>query len=1037
MLLFLSLFSFRVAMKYAISTDTIPQSKRKAVNDKILLFIESGRAGEFGSEAIFNGYTGDGGLHGLEFSNYKSYSAYSEAKKEIENGQFFTPASICELMVKSVPVSSSDLVADITCGMGNFFNFLPVETNVYGCELDYKSYKVASHLYPFAQIENKDIRYYNPQVKFDVIFGNPPFNIYWRTPKGEMKSQHYFMHKAHELLISGGILAILVPASYLADTFIDRHTIEEVDGMFSFLTQVKLPSNAFKSVGVSNFPSKIMFFQKNFEGITKRPYALTFTDFNPDIIASTIIRPALEEKNKVSAKASLNQDKSENDWSFSNIALRNSDGFHFQIRKYLYEIKKHKALIDKYQRAVAYIHKYQTQEQPEGLKYEDWEKIKITPAKVISYLKQIVRSKTTSNKKGFSIYNDSNGIHFRAHDAITGSKFKELSITDLSWIDLIHGKASLDNHYFSSKLKPYKKLLEKKRKHYQAVQADLRKTEIASESIEFLNNYSFVTPKLEVARLNDIQSKDIAIMLNRSYGILSWEQGSGKTVSGYAAIKYSLQCRNVKNAFVIGPPIAIEGTWIPFLTRQNASFRVIKNYCDISQIMPGEIVVIAITTIKKSKRMVKELKRFIKTIARKAFLLFDESDEITNYNSKRSHAVRNVFRNLKYKLLTTGTTTRNNIAELYGQLELLYNNSFNMISDCSKVYFEEKSSDADGCSSIAIKERDNKYFNKPYPARGGYQLFKASYSPSKSTVFGIQKLNQDIYNYDSLKRIVKRTIITRKFKEIAGDGRYKLNTHRIVAKPFEYDLFNKIMNELHTIIPGYFRSTGNGRKDYMLRIVRQLQLSIKSCSVAHKMLGNAELPAKASFIKDLVSQFHDERIMIGSTSITAAKFYLEYLSEKFPTREIFFVTGKTHTVEERKIVVDKFKRSLNGILVCTQQSLSSSIDIPECSRVICESLQWNVPKMSQFYFRAIRFTSERPTNIHFLIYSNSIEVNLMALLTAKERLNDFIKTLDLRNHNEVMEDFDLDASLLDSLVRKLYNEDGTVRYTWGKQLLAA
>ena len=158
-------------MKYTPSQTPIPPTHRKSLNEKVLYLIDHGNPAESGisQEDIFNAYTGDGGLHGLKRKDYNSYNAYSDAKKEVENGQFFTPAPLCQLLVESINPSRGSLVADLTCGMGNFFNYLPAESNVYGCELDIKAYKVAHYLYPDANISWEDIRTYMPGVRFDSI----------------------------------------------------------------------------------------------------------------------------------------------------------------------------------------------------------------------------------------------------------------------------------------------------------------------------------------------------------------------------------------------------------------------------------------------------------------------------------------------------------------------------------------------------------------------------------------------------------------------------------------------------------------------------------------------------------------------------------------------------------------------------------------------------------------------------------------------------------------------------------------------------
>lgn len=83
-------------MKYTPSQTPIPPTHRKSLNEKVLYLIDHGNPAESGisQEDIFNAYTGDGGLHGLKRKDYDSYNAYSDAKKEVENGQFFTPASL-------------------------------------------------------------------------------------------------------------------------------------------------------------------------------------------------------------------------------------------------------------------------------------------------------------------------------------------------------------------------------------------------------------------------------------------------------------------------------------------------------------------------------------------------------------------------------------------------------------------------------------------------------------------------------------------------------------------------------------------------------------------------------------------------------------------------------------------------------------------------------------------------------------------------------------------------------------------------------
>ena len=155
-------------LKYKINSDiTIPQDKRADINAKIIYMITNNLVEKTGFTAadIFNSYTGDGGLHGLELKNFKNFHEYTEAKKEIEQGQFFSPRHICQFIVDCIKPTSKDIIYDLTCGMGNFFNYLPTESNIYGADIDIKAVKVAKYLYPTANITHEDIRGSELQMK--------------------------------------------------------------------------------------------------------------------------------------------------------------------------------------------------------------------------------------------------------------------------------------------------------------------------------------------------------------------------------------------------------------------------------------------------------------------------------------------------------------------------------------------------------------------------------------------------------------------------------------------------------------------------------------------------------------------------------------------------------------------------------------------------------------------------------------------------------------------------------------------------------
>jgi hypothetical protein len=195
---------------YAIIPQQIPQGMRAEVNEKILFAIDSGKD-LIPAESIYNCYTGIGGLHNLKQSDFANYHEYAEAKKESEMGQFFTPHEVCRDMADMLSPTSSEMILDMCCGMGNFFNHLPNLHNAYGFDIDGKAVSVARYLYPDAHIEKCDLRQYYPEQRFDIVIGNPPFNL-----KFDYKlSQEYYMDKAYDVLNPAGILMIIVPGSFM------------------------------------------------------------------------------------------------------------------------------------------------------------------------------------------------------------------------------------------------------------------------------------------------------------------------------------------------------------------------------------------------------------------------------------------------------------------------------------------------------------------------------------------------------------------------------------------------------------------------------------------------------------------------------------------------------------------------------------------------------------------------------------------------------------------------------------------------------
>lgn len=998
---------------YAIIPQQIPRDKRAEVNEKILFAIDSGK--DFiPKESIYNCYTGIGGLHNFKQADFSSYHRYAEAKKEFEMGQFFTPHELCRSMVEVLSPTSSEMVLDMCCGMGNFFNHLPNLHNTYGFDIDGRAVTVARHLYPEAHIEKCDIQQYRPEQRFDVIIGNPPFNL-----KFDCKlSQEYYMDKAYDVLNPAGFLMVIVPVSFMQSEFWEKTRVANINSCFSFVGQTKLNPDAFDSMGVHNFSTKVMVFLRRSRHIEMQPY--NADEFIPMEKLKDRVRKtrAMKQRIRIDLMRETNR-----------IDREELEAFEYRLSKYMYELKAHAVLNRHIEKAEALVSKFRNQKPPENAtnqQVKEWERKKLTTGKVLGIIRKYITSQHSVPRKEVALVKTSYGFKLKPYaprllDKVT---HKAASINDL-----ILGRAELpvpETVTESNRLqiRAAEKLIRRKQKQYEMQNLRFADMEEDVNLKEYLDRSTFINKDGEACEFTTLQKHDLNLVLQKRYALLNWQQGSGKTAAVYYRARFLLKFRKVRNAIILAPAIATNMTWIPFLSVNRERFRVIRAESDLTNVPEGMFLVVSTSMLGKLRR---GLVRYVKQTSRKLCLVFDESDEITNPTSQRTRNILCIFRRLKYKILDTGTTTRNNIAELYSQFELLYNNSVNMVCWSPQVYHENKERE--------IEEENNTDYGSPFPAFRGHVLFRACHCPGKATVFGIEKQNQDVYNKEELSELIGKTVITRKFRDFAGE-KYKIQTHTVSPSDGEREVYRVIIEEFCRICELYYNSTGDAKKDAGLRLMRQIKLLIKACSVPHLIEGYSGdgIPNKTKYIEKLVRKIPG-KVAVGCTSIAAFDLYENHLRKCFPDRPVFVVKGDV-AFKRRQNIVTEFDSTINGILICTQQSLSSSVNIPACNQVILESLQWNIPRMEQFYFRFIRLDSKEMKDVHYVTYEDSVEQNLMALVLTKERLNEFIKTGEVKEQSEIFEEFDITMSVIDSLLVRTQDHEGKIHISWGSQRIA-
>ena len=1012
-------------MKYPYAPAPTDAESRKQLNEKVLYLIDSDSCERCGITAadVFNAYTGDGGLHGLNCSEYDNYHDYSEAKKEIENGQFFTPPELCQLVAESLAPSNYDLVADLTCGKGSFLNALPVEANIYGCELDVKAFKVAQHLFPKANLQQCDLRAYKPEVRFDYVVGNPPFNLRWYEGSTLYLSQLYYCIKAAELLKPLGILALIVPQSFLADSFLDKSMIREMEERYSFIGQIGLPESAFSSLGVEKYKTKLQFWQKKSDlpEWAAHRYA---EDLLYELSKGFSVEAEAERLRNgllLLPKADLENNKAHIIMELARASSATKE-FQYQTQKMLYQIKIHPLLRDRYMKCCEYVHRFYTQQKPPEMEWKEWDRTKLTEAKVLAYLRKVLQRQHPKPER------DVIALVKRDHDFIYkgySAKVRKTMTTDMKMPQPIY-QVVLDGNF--EKYPGYGRLLRRKQREYENQEQSFSEMPASAGIAAWLDQFTlWDAENEEFIKLNSRQRADVNLMLQKRYGLLQWEQGSGKTLAAIATGCYRMQQQGYQYVWVISSAISIRNNWDVVLKNYGLSYVFVEHLKDLERIQPGDYVLMTFDKLNLCRRHVKQ---WIKRHLKHTQLVMDESDEISNPSSVRAKASLSCFRRCRAKLLTTGTSTRNNISEFAPQLELMYNNSINMISYCRYVYSYDKD---DG----HVHSHNNAFFGHPIPAyKPGYSLFSSSHLPEKTTVFGISERNQDIYNSDVLSDILERTVITRTFEEIVGKDIRRLHQVPVQFGPAEFEVYKTVIKEFSTLQRNYFASTGNSRKDAMLKLMQQIMLLLRVSAAPNTLEEYAgDTPVKLMAAVDMAAHWENEIVAVGVRHKAVLDAYAEAFQTYLPERPLFICTGSSMSFAKRRALRKTLRESGNGILLCTQQSLPSSVNFEYVNKVIIPELHYNNARMSQFYMRFVRYNSTDYKDIYFLTYAGSLESNLMQMVLVKEKINLFMKGQDT-DLDEIYEKFGVDYDILSLLMKREKDDEGHFEIRWGEQMIA-
>lgn len=344
--------------------------------------------------------------------------------------------------------------------------------------------------------------------------------------------------------------------------------------------------------------------------------------------------------------------------------------------------------------------------------------------------------------------------------------------------------------------------------------------------IEYEENYeklSEITFKDGTIKLLPHQVEDLAAVLLKRNALISWDTGLGKTLGG---ITWSM----IKGGktLVIAPAVNTIDPWAQQLKeyRPEATCMLLKKSSDIFKYKGEDYLIVSFESLPT-------VYQYLSTLHFRNLIL-DESDNAKNKTSKRFKSLRAIAKRFKNRLLMSGTPTRNNVNEIYNQLELLAQNSNAMMCWAREMVEYDR-------SSREWSTTNNPHFGKPFPAWGGYKAFENTFSPKKLTCFGAAETNQDIFNKDIFDTLIRSIRFTRIFDvekprinavlNMEDTGEYK--EYKQVMVPMnetENKVYDFILTDLAQQMEEYYRAIHDGATASMLVIMQQIMKLMQGTS---------------------------------------------------------------------------------------------------------------------------------------------------------------------------------------------------------------
>ena len=206
-----------------------------------------------------------------ELKETLSTDDYANARASVLSA-YYTPKEVIERMYSALErfgVEGNNKILEPAMGTGNFFGYMPKgiaeNAKLYGVELDEITGKIATKLYPNANVQIKGFEQTTfPNNHFDIVVGNVPFGQFGVFDSDYAKENfyihEYFIAKSIDKLKPNGIMAVITSAGTMDKR--SQAMRKYVADRAELIGAIRLPNTAFKQIAGTEVVADILFFQK-------------------------------------------------------------------------------------------------------------------------------------------------------------------------------------------------------------------------------------------------------------------------------------------------------------------------------------------------------------------------------------------------------------------------------------------------------------------------------------------------------------------------------------------------------------------------------------------------------------------------------------------------------------------------------------------------------------------------------------------------------------------------------------------------------